>query len=142
MAKSWVRKLDRAAVERAARMYNTSTAAAQALGVSQVGFARACKRFGIEPPAHRRKKPIKPRWRYRLNPPVLAQASEMHDTNVEAAAALGVSVGGFAKACKRHGIESPAERKKRIDKATMPSWMVSSLQRRAALLSQHERSRT
>ena len=99
MAKSWVRKLDRAAVERAARMYNTSTAAAQALGVSQVGFARACKRFAIEPTADGRKKPIKPRWRYRLNPPGLAQASEMHDTNVEAAAALGVSVGGFAKAC-------------------------------------------
>jgi len=55
MAKSWVRKLDRAAVERAARMYNTSTAAAQALGVSQVGFARACKRFGIEPPAGRKR---------------------------------------------------------------------------------------
>ena len=77
-----------------------------------------------------------------MNPPVLAQASELHDTNVEAAAALGVSVGGFAKACKRHGIESPAKRKKRIDRANMPSWMVSSLQRRAALLSQHERSRT
>ncbi len=49
-----------------------------------------------------------------MNPPVLAQESEMHDTNVEAAAALGVSVGGFAQACKRHGIESPAGRQKRI----------------------------
>ena len=79
------------------------------------------------------------RWRYRLNPPVLAQASEMHDTNVEAAAALGVSAGGFAKACKRHGIESPAERKKRIYREKRASWMLGPLRRMRALLSRTER---
>ncbi len=51
MAKA--KKMSRKQLERAARMYRTNTEAGAALGISDVGFAIACKREGIETPAVR-----------------------------------------------------------------------------------------
>jgi len=41
-------------LERAARVYKTNSDAAAAVGLSARGFARACRRYGIETPFARR----------------------------------------------------------------------------------------
>ena len=49
------RVLTREKIERAARMYSTSIEAAAALGCTPLGFRRACRRHGIEPPTTKEK---------------------------------------------------------------------------------------
>jgi hypothetical protein len=44
------------AVERAARLYNSNALAAEALGISRSGFARMCRRYGLETPYARRQR--------------------------------------------------------------------------------------
>lgn len=46
-------KLERQRLEDACRIYRTNEYAAQALGVLQHSFTRACKRYGIETPNQR-----------------------------------------------------------------------------------------
>lgn len=41
----------------------------------------------------------------------LARAARLYKTNKEASAALGMSMRGFARACRRHGIETPYARR-------------------------------
>lgn len=43
-------------------------------------------------------------------PESLARAARLYKTNKEAGAALGLSMRGFARACRRHGIETPHAR--------------------------------
>ena len=43
----------------------------------------------------------------------LERACRMYRSNTEAAHALGVYDGSFSRACRREGIETPAERKRR-----------------------------
>lgn len=47
--------LDKAGVERAARLYSTTGDAARALGCAPGSFLRACKRLGIKTPSQRKK---------------------------------------------------------------------------------------
>ncbi len=44
------RRISRARLEHAARMYSSTTAAAKALGINNGSFARLCRRYGIETP--------------------------------------------------------------------------------------------
>jgi hypothetical protein len=44
---------------------------------------------------------------------VLQRAARMYKTNKEAGAALGMSMRGFARACRRHGIETPYARRQK-----------------------------
>jgi len=41
-------------IERAARIYNSSTAAARAIGISPSAFSRLCRKHGVETPPERR----------------------------------------------------------------------------------------
>ena len=52
---TFVRRLERATVERAARIYRSNEAAALALGVTAGAFGRACRSFGIPIPFQRKK---------------------------------------------------------------------------------------
>ena len=49
-------EVDRKQIERAARLYNNNTDASQALGISRGGFARICRRHGIETPYMRNRR--------------------------------------------------------------------------------------
>ena len=44
---------------------------------------------------------------------VLARAARVYKTNKDAGAALGMSMRGFARACRRHGIETPFSRRRK-----------------------------
>lgn len=44
---------------------------------------------------------------------VLARAARVYKTNKEAGAALGMSMRGFARACRRNGIETPWARRQK-----------------------------
>ena len=50
------KKVSRAELERAARIYHTSRDAAAALGVSVDYFAKTCKREGVETPSARKRR--------------------------------------------------------------------------------------
>ena len=41
------------------------------------------------------------------------QVARMHHRNIDAAQALGVSVTGFVKLCRKHGVKTPPERRKK-----------------------------
>ena len=56
MARLNGRKVSRAELERAARIYHTSKDAAAALGVSVDYFAKTCKREGVETPSARKRR--------------------------------------------------------------------------------------
>jgi hypothetical protein len=44
---------------------------------------------------------------------VLERAARVYKTNKEAGAALGMSMRGFARACRRNGIETPYVRRQK-----------------------------
>ncbi len=44
---------------------------------------------------------------------ILERAARVYKTNKEAGAALGMSMRGFARACRRNGIETPYARRQR-----------------------------
>lgn len=44
----------------------------------------------------------------------LERAARIYKTNKDAGAALGMSMRGFARACQRHGIETPYARRKKL----------------------------
>lgn len=46
-------RITKNSITRAARIYNTNTAAAKALGISTSGFRQACLRHSIESPSDR-----------------------------------------------------------------------------------------
>ena len=46
--------------------------------------------------------------------PLLERAARIYKTNKEASAALGIDMRSFGRACRRHGIETPYVRKRRI----------------------------
>jgi hypothetical protein len=47
-------KIDRARIERVARLYATSQDAGRALGIAPASFCRLCRQYGIETPYTRR----------------------------------------------------------------------------------------
>lgn len=47
-------------------------------------------------------------------PEQLARAARLYRTNGDAAVALGMTTSGFVRACKREGIETPYQRRKRL----------------------------
>ncbi len=48
--------ISRERIERCARLYASSKAAAQALGIAPQSFGRLCRRYGIDPPQRRRRR--------------------------------------------------------------------------------------
>ena len=50
----------------------------------------------------------------------LERAARLSATNQDAEKALGVQTGAFARACKRHGIETPHQRNRRIGRRYTP----------------------
>jgi hypothetical protein len=44
---------------------------------------------------------------------VLERAARVYKTNKDAGAALGMSMRGFSRACRRHGIETPYARRQK-----------------------------
>ncbi len=48
-----------------------------------------------------------------VSPESLARVARLYRTNKEAGAALGLTMRGFSRACRRHGIETPAARRDR-----------------------------
>ena len=48
-----------------------------------------------------------------VSPESLARVARLCRTNKEAGAALGLTMRGFSRACRRHGIETPAARRDR-----------------------------
>ena len=50
----------------------------------------------------------------RVSPEALERVARLYHTNVEAAAALGMTMRGFGRACRVQGIETPYVRKRRM----------------------------
>lgn len=48
----------------------------------------------------------------------LERVARLYKTNTEASASLGMTMRGFARACRRHGIETPYARQQRTGAAT------------------------
>lgn len=48
--------IERHRIERAARMYNSNKAAAEALGIRSGSLTRLCRRYGIETPYMRKRR--------------------------------------------------------------------------------------
>jgi len=48
-----------------------------------------------------------------VSPESLARVARLYRTNKEAGAALGLTMRGFSRARRRHGIETPAARRDR-----------------------------
>ena len=48
-----------------------------------------------------------------VTPKVLERAARVYKTNKDAGAALGMSMRGFARACRRYGIETPYARRRK-----------------------------
>ena len=48
--------IERQRIERAARMYNSNQAAAEALGIRSGSFTRLCRRYDIETPYMRKRR--------------------------------------------------------------------------------------
>ena len=48
-----------------------------------------------------------------VSPESLARVARLYRTNKEAGAALGLTMRGFSRACRRHAIETPAARRDR-----------------------------
>ncbi len=49
-----------------------------------------------------------------VSPEALERVARLYGTNAEAAAALGMTMRGFGRACRRQGIETPYVRKRRM----------------------------
>jgi hypothetical protein len=49
-----------------------------------------------------------------IPPEALKRAARIYKTNKDAGAALGMSMRGFARACRRHGIETPHARRQKM----------------------------
>lgn len=50
---------------------------------------------------------------------ILERAARVYKTNKDAGAALGLSMRGFARACRRYGIETPYARRRRFTRPTL-----------------------
>lgn len=48
-----------------------------------------------------------------VSPESLARVARLYRTNKDAGAAIGLTMRGFSRACRRHGIETPAARRQR-----------------------------
>ena len=48
-----------------------------------------------------------------VSPESLARVARLYRTSKEAGAAIGLTMRGFSRACRRHGIEPPAARRGR-----------------------------
>ena len=50
---------------------------------------------------------------------ILQRAARVYKTNKDAGAALGLSMRGFSRACRRHGIETPYARRRKFSKPAL-----------------------
>ena len=52
-----------------------------------------------------------------IRPEHVAHAARMYKTNADASSALGITMRSFGRLCRRHGIETPYVRKRRMRRA-------------------------